>query len=216
MAGEDKKTGMPQIGDGDFAGPPNNTLRSKPTPETEKKIEQTLKEMDEDADVEQSAIEKVDKPKTAEELAEEYQVNLQKVGLTVQEARGIIENIVTKGYHEESTRIGPLTFRYRTRGHHDTLRTYSAVESSGIAMPQAMQEFINRQNTAGSLISWGDKKFNHPDPMDEEACDEAFRERLKFLSRGISSLVTVKMMQIVHDFDEKMAAVMADGAPQDF
>lgn len=211
MAGEDKNSGMPQIGDENFSGPPGNTLRSKPTPEQEKKIEQTLDEMDEE-----SATRKIGKLETPEELSATYEENLAKVGMTLEDARGVIENIVVKGYHEESTRIGPLTFRYRTRGHHDTLRTYAAVESSGIAMPQSMQEFINRQNTAASLVSWGDRKFTHPDPEDETAGEEAFKERLRFLSRGVSSLVAVKMMQIVHDFDEKMAAVMADGAPQDF
>lgn len=212
MAGEDTNTGMPQIGDSDFSGPSNNTLRSKPTSETERKIEQTLDEMDESS----SAADKVERPKTEEELAAAYEQGLIKVGLTLEDARGIIEDIVVRGYHEEATRIGPITFRYRTRDHHDTLRTYGAVESSGIAMPQAMQEFINRHNTAGSMVSWGDKKFTRPDPLDEDACEEAFKERLSFLSRGVSSLVAVKMMQIVHDFDEKMAAVMADGAPQDF
>ena len=209
MSGEGADTGMPQIGDDKFSGPPNNTLRSKPTPEQEKKIEQTLEEMDDDG-----VKEALDRTKTREEIAKEYAEGLKKVELTVEEARAIIENLVVKGYHEEATRIGPLTYRYRTRGHHDTLRTYAAVESSGIAMPEAMQEFINRHNTAGSLVSWGDRKFNHPE--EEEAREQEFKKRLDFLTAAISDLVAIKMMQIIHDFDEKMAAVMADGAPQDF
>jgi len=209
MPGEDTNTGMPQIGDENFSGPPNNTLRSKPTPETEAKIEQTMSEMEEE-----SAADKVEKSKTPEELAEDYEKGLAEVGLTLEQARGVIENLVVEGYHEESTRIGPLTFRYRTRGHHDTLRTYTAVESSGISMPQPMQEFINRHNTAGSLVSWGDRKFEHPTSLEER--DKAFQERLEFLSGTLSDLVAVKMMQIVHDFDKKMAAVMAEGSPEDF
>ncbi len=213
MSGTDTETGMPQVGDDTFKGPPENTLRSNLTPEQEKKVEASLAEMQDD-DVKESAASKIIRPKTPEEVAEEYAAGLTKVGLKLQEARGIIENLVVHGFHEDMTRIGPLTFRYRTRGHYDTLRTYQAVESSGIAMPDAMREFISRHNTAGSLVSWGDNTFDHP--VNEVEREEAFKKRFDFLTAGVSGLVAVKMMQIIHDFDIKMAAVMADGAPQDF
>jgi hypothetical protein len=211
MAGVNEKTGMPQIGDDNFKGPKENTLRSKPSPEQEAKIEQTLREMDEASG--KSAAEKIERPKSREDIAREYEEGLSEVGLTLEEARGIIENIVVNGFYEDSTRIGPLTFRYRTRNHTDTLRTYREVESSGIAMPEAMQEFINRHNAAGSLVSWGDRKFEHPERAEDR--EEAFKERFDFLS-SISDVVSIKMMQIIHDFDKKIAAVMADGSPQDF
>lgn len=209
MAGENEETGMPEIGDENFSGPPNNTLRSKPSPEDEKKIEQSLEDMNPI-----DTAEKKLKEKTPEDTAKAYEEGLNKVGVTLLEARGIIENLVVHGYHEESTRIGPLTFTYRTRGHYDTLRTYREVETSGIAVPEALQEFVNRHNTAASLVSWGDKKFVHPEK--EEEREDAFKERFDFLSTKIAGLVAVKMMQIVHDFDIKMTAVMADGAPEDF
>jgi hypothetical protein len=212
MSGENTTSEMPQIGDDEFEGPADKTLRSKPTPDQEERIEQTLEEMDKDTGA--SAKEKIEKPLTPEQIAKKYEEGLIEVGLTVDKARGIIENIVVNGFHEESTRIGPLTFRYRTRGHSDTLRTYRAVESSGIGMPEAMKEFINRHNAAGSLISWGDRKFSHPE--EEEEREAEFKKRFDFLTSGVADLVAVKMMQIIYDFDVKMSAVMADGSPQDF
>lgn len=216
MSGTDVETGMPVIGnDSDFEGPKENSVRTAPTiPRKDaKNIEETLSGMEDTVD-----LEKPLRPLTPEEKAEEYAKNLKDVAVTSAEALGIMEAIMVKGYYEESSKIGKSVVVLRTRLYRDTQRLYQALEHRELNLAATIQDFVNRYNLAGSIVSVGERTFPHvADPLTDpdSEIDARFEDRLKMLPR-LPDFVTARLMQLVFVFDNKMRAVFAEGAPQDF
>jgi hypothetical protein len=81
------------------------------------------------------------------------------------------------------------------------------------AYQASIQDVIARHNLAASLVKYGDKEFDFPE--DEKAAETAFDTRMQFIEMR-NALVVGRLMKLVYDFDNKMAKVFADGAPQDF
>lgn len=203
------KDGMPIIG-ANFVGPKDNAPRSSNL--QSKKIEESLEEIAKiaaptDPDGEEKVLSQ----------EEQYFKNLADRKIDIKEARHVMEQMVTKGYYEESFKIGPATLTLRTRVYEDMVRAQQRLDQERPEYATAVQELLNRYNTAASLVRYGDHYFDHPDPLTatEEELEKAFEPRLRLLKR-LPLYVSLKMQQFCFDFDQKMIAIFGEGAPQDF
>ena len=204
------KDGMPVIG-ANFVGPKDNAPRMSDL--QSKKVEESLEVM--------AKITASDAKSSKEEAPlskeDQYEQNLKAQGIDLKEARRVMEQMVTKGYAEESFKIGPATVTVRTRVYDDMVRAQRVLDQERPEYATAVQELLNRYNTAASLVRYSDNYFNHPDPLTatEEELDEAFAPRLRFMKR-LPLYVGLKIQQHCFDFDQKMIAIFGEGAPQDF
>lgn len=209
------KDGMPIIGESKmFSGPRDNAPRAANLPSKQKeKIEESLNIISEMAGTSAENEEAV-KELSAEE---KYEQNLRKHNLTLRDARSIMEQMLTKGFYADEYKLGPITCVLRTRVYQDLIRTQRMLEAEKMEYSSSVQEALNRYNTAASLVRYGEKVFEHPDPQDatETEMEEAFQARLRFVE-CLPQLATIRVMQYSYEFDQKMLAVFADGAPQDF
>jgi len=205
------KDGMPVIG-GNFVGPKDNAPRMSDL--QRKKVEASLEEM---AKIDPPVDGKSDEEAKELSKEEKYLKNLSDLGVELREARHIMEQMVTKGYYEESFKIGPATLTLRTRVYDDMMRAQRMLEVERPEYATAVQELLNRYNTAASLVRYGEHYFEHADVMTatEEEMDKAFEPRLRFMRRQ-PQYVALKMQQYCFDFDQKMIAIFGEGAPQDF
>lgn len=202
---------------GQFSGPSQNSPRTsvprKETPpptEEDKAVAESLeltKEMADTPEPEEEA------PKTPEQLAKEYDEGLSEVGLTLEQARQIMETILVDNFYQERVFIQSLPVVFRTRTYHDTVRLHRFMTSESPVYQASIQDIIARHNLASSLVKYGDKEFEFPD--DEKKAEAAFDIRLKFVETR-NALVVQRLMKLVYVFDQKMTKVFADGAPQDF
>lgn len=207
------KDGMPVIGENKmFSGPKDNAPRAASLPGKQKdKVEESLDIIAELAGSKPPVDEKV----LSKE--EQYEKNLIEFGITLRDARHIMEQMVTKGFYEEDFKVGPITCTLRTRVYEDLIRTQRLLEIERPEYASAVQEMLNRYNTAASLVRYGEYTFDHPDAMvaTEKDIEDAFDKRMHFVKR-LPQLVSVKVMQFSYEFDRKMIAVFGEGAPQDF
>lgn len=207
------KDGMPVIGENKmFSGPKDNAPRAASLPGKQKdKVEESLDIIAELAGSKPPVDEKV----LSKE--EQYEKNLVEFGITLRDARHIMEQMVTKGFYEEDFKVGPITCTLRTRVYEDLIRTQRLLEIERPEYASAVQEMLNRYNTAASLVRYGEYTFDHPDAMvaTEKDIEDAFEKRMHFVKR-LPQLVSVKVMQFSYEFDRKMIAVFGEGAPQDF
>lgn len=207
------KSGMPIIGEGTgFMGPKDNAPRGSSLPSKQEEAEASINKTV--GILEEMSKDKEDEGKSKEQL---YEERLKSVGLTLREARSIMEQMLTSGFYPEDFKIGPLTITIRTRIYQDMIRVQQALEMEKPDFSTGVNELLNRYNAAASLVKYGEYKFEHPDPMtaSDSEIEAAFDERLKFLKR-IPGLAATKVQQYVFEFDQKMMAVFGDGAPQDF
>lgn len=190
---------MPRIGEEGFIG---TTARSA-------KIEETL-----------SIMTEKDQP-AAKELTEEerYIKGLEDAGLTVAQARVIMEAMFVQGYYEEEVYLGAGTYAtFRSRQYYDTIRSNRKLEADRVELVTSIHNVVNSYNTAASLVKYAGKDFKVPKPqdaVDHQVIEDSFTARLDFLER-LPVQISVKLMQKVFEFDKKLMAVFADGAPQDF
>jgi hypothetical protein len=199
--------GAPLIGQ--FKGPQQNTAR-KPQPEKsedDKKLEETM------AVIDKEILDPAIKEGTPEGVAETYEGGLASVGLNLADARRIMEEILVKNCYQETFHIQSLPVTLRTRSYHDTVRLHHFMTAENPAYQASIQDVIARHNLAASLVKYGDKEFDFPE--DEKAAETAFDTRMQFIEMR-NALVVGRLMKLVYDFDNKMAKVFADGAPQDF
>jgi len=200
---------------GQFSGPQTNSPRVAPLQRKEEE-----KDQEEAGEVSEKDIQKsiIDAKKTAEEIHKEYLEGLKKVELSVDRARALMDEMLEKGYCTETHNWRQNTkVVIRTRNYQDTLRTQRYLEVESPTYAANVDEIIMRYNTAASLVQYGDHAFEHPE--DTEASDEkverAFDQRLKFVER-LPNVVMGKLSTLVHNMDVRVAAVFAEGAPEDF
>jgi hypothetical protein len=206
----DPTQGAPLIGQ--FKGPQQNAARgaAKPVPEQsedDKKLAETMEVIDKEI------IDPALKEGTAEGIAETYEGGLASVGLTLADARRIMEEILVDNCYQETVYIASLPVTLRTRSYHDTVRLHRFMTAENPAYQASIQDVIARHNLAASLTKYGDKEFDFPD--DEKLAETAFDKRMQFIETR-NALVVGRLMKLVYDFDNKMTKVFADGAPQDF
>lgn len=203
---------------GKFSGPPGNAPREVPSLPRKQEAE-APEGVDADAVVEgmEKGAEQL-RTKTPEEKAKEYKERLKELGITDVVARGILEKVLVQGYYEEVVRIGPLPVGVRTRNYKDVKRALDFLEVEKPTYPMGINDIIAKYNMAASLSKYGDTTFKFPSRKagnTNEEIEEAFDERYSFVME-LPTVAVDRLMQIIHDFDEKVAAVFAEGAPEDF
>jgi len=200
-------TGAPLIGE--FKGPQGNTSRNVSIPDvsTEAKKEGSEKVV---------SAEEEGRQKTK---AEQYQEGLKVEGISVEDARIILDKVLFEGSYSESFKIGgrmPVTLR--TRMYKDSQRILRYLESEAPTTPMHVSDLVARFNVAASIQKYGDTVFTFPvesdsvKPMDVE---NAFHERLDFLMNLPVQIVNI-LINLTGKFDQKIQAVFAEGAPEDF
>ena len=191
---------MPMIGEEGFIGT---------TPKNSAKIEETL-----------SIIKGTDeKPEKELSPEETYEKGLKDVGITLAQSRAILESTFVNEYYEEEVPLGAGVYAvFRSRQYLDTIRANRALERDRVELVSSVSDILNRYSTAAALVRYGQKDFNVPKPKDKadsQDIEKSFNERLDFLER-LPTYVCNKLMQKSFDFDRKLLAVFADGAPADF
>jgi len=198
---------------GDFSGPSQNGPRDDlnlPNIEKEVAKELTKKETKKE-DMQQEPV---------YDPAKEYAKGLKEVGLTFPQAREIMAEILANDVYKEVHYIGPKDHKIecviRSRSYADIQRAYRYLEAEKPTYPSAMNDFLATYNVAASLEKYGDKTFRFPNPItDPDGADEAFQERLNFLKVKNSFLLS-KITTLVSELDNKLLAIFAEGAPEDF
>ena len=191
---------MPMIGEEGFIGT---------TPKNSAKIEETL-----------SIIKGTDeKPEKELSPEETYEKGLKDVGITLAQSRAILESTFVNEYYEEEVHLGAGVYAvFRSRQYLDTIRANRALERDRVELVSSVSDILNRYSTAAALVRYGQKDFNVPKPKDKadsQDIEKSFNERLDFLER-LPTYVCNKLMQKSFDFDRKLLAVFAYGAPADF
>ena len=189
---------MPRIGEEGFIG---TTAKAA-------KIEETLSIMSEKNPKEKVLTEE-----------ERYVKGLEEAGLTVAQARVIMEAMFVNGYYEEEIYLGAGTYvTLRSRQYFDTIRSNRKLEADRVEYVASINNVVNSYNTAASLVKYANRDFSVPKPhgdVDPQVIEDSFTKRLEFLER-LPAQVAIKLMQKTFEFDKKLMAVFSDGAPQDF
>lgn len=183
---------------GDFKSPKGNTPRTSKPQEDPKKSE------------------KKDPPV---DKAKAYQEGLEAAGLELGDARSILDNVLFEGGHSETFKIGgKLPVIIRTRVYNDSQRVMRFLESEAPTFPMNVSDLVARYNVAASLEAYGDKTFEFPVASKDvsiKQVEDAFHIRLDFLMTLPTPAVD-RLITLTGDFDRKITAAFADGAPEDF
>jgi hypothetical protein len=198
---------------GQFKGPAENSPRlpRKDSPPVQSKEDKAIEESM--AIVDKEILQPMLKEGTPEQIAESYEEGLKSVDLTLSQARMIMEKILVDNYYEETMYIQSLPVTFRTRSYNDTVRLHQFLTAESPTYQASVQDLIARHNLAASLAKFGDREFRFPDDYKESAA--AFEERMEFVKSRVEFTVT-RLMELVYKFDNKLAKVFANGAPQDF
>lgn len=209
---------------GQFSGPPGNAPRSpvelprKAPLETAEPVMPSVAAAVADAGETAQSEEQPKRPKTAQEKAEDYLKGLESVGLTPVGARGILQQVLVNEKYEETFPMGPIKVTIRTRSYKDAMRTLRYLELEKPTYAMGINDVLARYNMAASLVAYGENQFEHPSKKEgatEEEVEAAYDQRLNFVIE-LPTVALQKLMQITHDFDTKINAVFAEGAPEDF
>lgn len=196
---------------GQFSGPPGNAprvaLQRKETPVTPSEKQEAA-----------SPAASTTTTKSREEKYADFLKGLEEAGVTPVEARTIMDEILEKGYYTSTHQVRGKDIVIRSRNYSDTLRTQRFLEVESPTYAMNMDEIIMRYNTAASLVRFGEHTFEHPEDKKEytnEEVEAAFDVRRKFIER-LPSIMVGKLNTMVYNMDMKLAAVFAEGAPEDF
>lgn len=149
-----------------------------------------------------------------------YKERLKDAGISMDYARHVLDIVLQHGTHyAEDVKIGPsLRVRFRTREVHDSMRVFRALEDEAPRFTDTSNDIKLRYLLAASLEAYGNKTFIIPTlekPEDMPKLDEAFRERLFFVSR-LNELVFPVLMREFAKFDDKIRLILSEGAVEAF
>lgn len=148
---------------------------------------------------------------------EDYQKYLKELGVSLEEAQEIVDNLFTHGYHEEKVNLTKrISATLRTREHGDTLRLQTALEVQRPMYQHVMEEITARYNLAASLTRYSDKTLPvaKADATKEEV-EKIFDERLSFVEK-MADPAFYKLSTLLAKLDRKVAAVMREGVAENF
>jgi len=205
-----KPTEAPLIGD--FQGPQGNKPRQSREIENLEDLQRNVLEKDTES--------KPELPKKApKDPVQAYKEQLKENGLTIEKARIIRDNMLFNHFHEETYMLGnKLPVVLRTRVYGDAQRAMRRLEVEAPSYAMAINDLVAHCNMAASLSKYGDTTFKLYTPKDkasDEDIEKSFEERSKFLVQLPTTLLD-RIMQYAEKFDLMIAAVFADGAPEDF
>lgn len=148
---------------------------------------------------------------------ERYEKALKALDITREDAAGIVDEILTKGYWSKEMQLTPRRkVKFRSRLYTDTQRFHDHIEAVRPTNPSYYNEILYKFSLAASLDTYDGKVFNHP-PKDatDEQIEESWKKRLHFVeSQGDPALRL--MYAKLAKFDEIVRTVMEEGAAENF
>lgn len=152
--------------------------------------------------------------------AELWKESITKVGLKESEARGILRQILKKGFWEKDYSLfqGELNISLRTRTSYSRQRVAIALDALQKPCPDVVWgQVMARLNLAGSLSKYDDVQLPHtPLKATDDEERKAFEERLEFLDKAVPEPVLSQLYEQLRRFDLIAMAVTAEGAVQGF
>lgn len=148
---------------------------------------------------------------------EDYHKHLADHAVTEDEAARIVDDLLTKGFYEETFRISKrVTATLRTREQRDVIRIQMALQVQRPVYTDTLNELVSRYNVAASLSAYNGKRYDFgPQGVTDAQADSLFDVRLREVERMpsvIFSLLTVFLAK----FDRKVVAVMREGVAENF
>jgi len=141
--------------------------------------------------------------------AEQYRKNLEKYKIPLEEAATIYDGVLTKGYYEEYVRLkGNHRAVFRTRQYDDHLRMQTQLEMQKPQLAISQDEIISRFNLASSLHEWNGQVLTHE-------TDDDFDAVMTLIKKLPAPIFSVLVRELAK-FDEKIFAVFAEGAEENF
>lgn len=144
---------------------------------------------------------------------ERYWYDLEKAGISRQEALDIMDAVLEKGYYEEPWRLSTRVHgTFVTRTYADAMRLQDVIEARQITFQSTYNEVITRYNLAASLGLYKsptvERRFKHK-------TEEDFLDNEQYV-QNLPMPVVVKLGSKLAEFDQKIALVFAEGAPENF
>lgn len=194
----------PEIGD--FSRP---TQQKTPTPATTSSTDEAEKQRLE-AELSQA--------KDKESPAVRYQKALQEVGLTPEKAGAIIDDMISKGYHEAEFDVIPnrLKIRLRSRKLSDSTRVQRVLEEQRPVFESTTSVLVNEMLLAASIVQLGTVKYDHPakDASNEQVEASFAERRTKILT--VSDHIMSLCFEQRAKFDERLRVVCREGSVSNF
>jgi len=150
-----------------------------------------------------------------------YLDNLERLNISQEHARAIIDDVLYKGYYsEEFVVLNRIAVKFKTRSYADLMRTHRLLEAEAARIAMHVNDQLVRYNLAASLVSYGETIFPVlPAAVDGRADTDAqnieYQKKLDFIQQ-LPLQVAIALIQLLHKFDEKTFAVFEEGAPEDF
>lgn len=122
------------------------------------------------------------------------------------EAANIFDVVMSTGKYEETYRIGKTVVKIRTRTTVDADRTIEILQEQRPESAAVYSHLVSRINLASSLIEYGENKFPHTTPSEDnrDRLDAEWRERYRFCA-ALPAPAFYALSQILQKFDEKVA-----------
>ena len=122
------------------------------------------------------------------------------------EAASIFDTVMSTGKYEETYRIGKTVVKIRTRTTVDADRTIEILQEQKPESAAVYSHLVSRINLASSLIEYGENKFPHTAPLEDnrDRLDAEWRERYRFCA-ALPAPAFYALSQLLQKFDEKVA-----------
>lgn len=142
-------------------------------------------------------------------LMEQYEKDLEEHDVSLDQAREIVDSIITNLFWEEDvTLTKKLNIAFRTRTAKATLRLNEALKSLTPQHEHGYFTIVAQTNLASSLVKYGDTEL---DPESKEG----FELSLAFVNRLPQPLFQL-LIEKLGKFDQKINAVMKEGCITNF
>ena len=139
-----------------------------------------------------------------------YKERLESAGITASEANAIFDDVINKGYYQETASIRGRKAIFRTRSYEDHVRSLGAVEVQSPRFQATQEELQARHNLAASLVEWNGTLFKKGGASDVE-----FAEAMQAIRKMASPVYSLLLAALVR-FDAKVYVVFSDGAAESF
>ena len=145
-----------------------------------------------------------------------YEEILSKKEISLAKAHAIVDAMLERGFYEESLKVTQtVSVTFRTRTHNDYVRYLRALELFSPKYIAEQNELQIRYFLAASLAAFKGKTFSHPKISDTDASDEAFSERLTWVTQQPESIVNILASKL-SKFDDTIHTVMSEGVVENF
>lgn len=146
-------------------------------------------------------------PKTPAQI---YRERLEAASISEAEATAVFDDVISKGYYQETTEIRGKRLVLRTRTYEDHIRSLGAVEIHTPRFQATQEELQARHNLAASLVEWNGTVYKQGKDSEKE-----FNETMVAI-RKLPAPVYAMLVKELVKFDARMYVIFSDGAADSF